>query len=267
MRGSRRSLDGVPVLLTGASSGIGEATAAALAERGARLAIAARRRTNLEEAADRIAEAGRIRPVVLEADLSRPGAAAELARRALAALGTVGVLINNAGVGLVGAQGAVGDDAEARALFETNLWTPLALTRHLLPSLRAEGGLVANVTSSLQSVPLPMLGYYGASKAALAHLTRTLRHELHGTGVRVLEIVPGGTDTAARDVDLLPWRKGPMRTPPPVSTGSAARAIVDAIERGRRRRVHPRSSLLPLEIPATGRLIASIVTRRVDTDR
>ncbi|GAA3242386.1 SDR family NAD(P)-dependent oxidoreductase [Actinocorallia longicatena] len=257
-------LAGVPVLVTGASSGIGRALAEALAGRGARLAIAARRGGLLEEVADGIGSRGAARPVVIEADLSRAGAADELAAAAVAGLGRVEILVNNAGAGLVAAQAAMGDDEGARALFETNLWSPLALTRRLLPELRASGGTVVNVTSSLQSVPIPLLGYYGASKAALAHLTRTLRHELEGSGVSVLEIVPGATETAARDVGLLPWRGRPMRTPPPVSPGSAAEAIVKAIERGRRRGVHPATSLLPLELPVIGRLVARIVTPRID---
>jgi short-subunit dehydrogenase len=255
------TLRDAPVLVTGASSGIGRALAFALAERGARLAISARRTANLTEVADQIAAAGRDRPVVIEADLSRAGAAAALAERALAELGSVRVLINNVGVAVVGVQGTLGDDAQVRALFETNFWSPLALTRALLPTLR--GGAVVNVTSSLQAVPIPSLAYYGASKAALAHATRTLRHELAGTDVSVLEMVPGATDTDARDIDLLPWRSGPMRTPPPASPRSAADAIVTALERGRTRRVHPSTSLLPLELPAIGRLIARTVTRRL----
>ncbi|TDC84778.1 SDR family NAD(P)-dependent oxidoreductase [Actinomadura sp. 7K507] len=254
-----------PVLVTGASSGIGRALALELAGRGARLAIAARRAANLEEIADRIAAAGGPRPHVLETDLSRPGAAADLADRALAALGTVGVLVNNAGRGLAAAQCVTGDDLAARELFEVNFWSPIALTRALLPALTGQSGTVVNVTSTLQAVPIPTLGYYGAGKAALGHMTRTLRNELAGTGVSVLEVVPGGTDTAARDVDLLPWRNGPMRTPPPVTPGSSARAIATAIEKGKRRRVHPRSSLVPLEAPTLGRLIAATVARRLAT--
>ncbi|WP_433478753.1 SDR family NAD(P)-dependent oxidoreductase [Spirillospora sp. CA-142024] len=265
MSGGRGPLNGVPVLVTGASSGIGRALAMALADRGARLAITARRRAKLEELADEIAAFGGTRPHVIEADLARPGAAADLARSTLDALGTLGVLVNNAGAGLVGPLGRLGDQDEARTLFELNLWTPIALTQRLLPVLQAERGLVVNVTSSLQAVPVPMLGYYGASKLALAHLTRTLRYELSGTGVSVLEVVPGATDTDTRDIDRLPWRNGPMRTPPPVSPESAARAITKAIERRGRRRVHPRTSLLPLELPIIGRLVAALVTRRVDT--
>ncbi|WP_131763714.1 SDR family NAD(P)-dependent oxidoreductase, partial [Actinomadura fibrosa] len=190
-------------------------------------------------------------------------AAAALAGEASAALGGVRVLVSNAGVGLVAAQAGMGDGDDARALFETNLWSPLALARAVLPGMR-DGGVIVNVTSTLQVVPVPMLGYYGAAKAALAHATRTLRNELDGTGVTVLEYVPGATDTGARDVALLPWRDGPVRTPPPVSPDSAARAVVRAIERGERRRAHPRLSLLPLEIPAVGRLAARIAARRIE---
>ncbi|MFI0370066.1 SDR family NAD(P)-dependent oxidoreductase [Actinomadura sp. 1N219] len=256
---TRISLAGAPVLLTGASSGIGRALAIELAGRGALLAIAARRKDALDDVAD--AAPGPVRPLVLEADLSRPGAAGELAGRALDALGPVRILINNAGAALVAAQGEAGDGDAARALFETNFWSPLALTRALLPTMR--DGAVVNVTSTVQALPVPVLGHYGASKAALAHATRTLRNELRGTGITVLEVVPGATDTAARDVGLLPWRDRPMRMPPPVSPESAARAIVRAIERGERRRVHPFPSLLPLESPAIGRLFAALVTRRL----
>ncbi|OLT11000.1 short-chain dehydrogenase [Actinomadura sp. CNU-125] len=246
-----------PILLTGASGGIGRALAFALAGRGARLALAARGRDALESAAEEIAARGGTRPAVFGVDLSRPGAAAELGRDAVAALGSVRVLVNNAGAGLVGTQAELGDGAAVRALFETNFWSPVALARAVLPGMRGDGphgsGLIVNVTSTLQSVPVPALGHYGAAKAALGHATRTLRGELRGTGVRVLEFVPGATDTAARDIDLLPWRDGPVRKPPPVSPESARDAIVRAIEGGARRRAHPATSLLPLELPAAGR--------------
>ncbi|GAA0229033.1 hypothetical protein GCM10009527_026920 [Actinomadura nitritigenes] len=263
---ARIELADAPVLLTGASSGIGRALAFALAARGARLAIAARRRDALEEVADLVAARGGTRPHVVEADLSRPGAAAELAGAAVEALGGVRVLVSNAGAGLVAPQGELGDGDGARALFETNFWSPLALARELLPGMRG-GGAIVNVTSTLQALPVPMLGHYGSAKAALAHATRTLRNELRGTGVTVLEYVPGATDTDARDVGLLPWRGRPVRTLPPVSPESAARAVVRAVERGRRRRVHPRPSLLPLEVPAIGRLAALAAARRIEVPR
>ncbi|MFI6519209.1 SDR family NAD(P)-dependent oxidoreductase [Spirillospora sp. NPDC050679] len=258
-------LDGSRILVTGASSGIGRALAVALAERGARLAITARREERLQGLADGIGAAGHPVPLVLPADLSERGAAAALAATALNGLGGVDVLVNNAGVGTVGAQAPLGDADEVRAAFETNFWTPVALTAAVLPSmLRAGRGTVVNVTSTVQVVPLPFLGYYAAGKAALAQATRSLRHELRGTPVGVLEVVPGSTDTALRDIDLLPWRDAPPRVLPPVRPEAVAAATVRALRRGDRRLVYPATSLLPLEMPALGRLVAALGARRID---
>lgn len=253
------------ILLTGASSGIGRALALALAAEGAHLAVAARREGELRALA---AEAGGGRspaPHVLACDLSVPGAAAELAAGARDALGGIDILINNAGTSLIGPQAVIGDEEAARASFETNFWSPLALTRAVLPAMLEAGrGTIVNVTSTVQSVPLPLLGYYGAAKSALAQATRSLRHELRHTPVRVLEVVPGSTDTPLRDVDRLPWRT-PTRTPRPVPPEAVASATVRALTGGRRRVVHPGYSLLPLELPVIGRLVASVAARRIDT--
>lgn len=260
---TRTSLRDRRILLTGASSGIGRALALALAGRGARLALAARREPLLHDLAGRIAEAGGAEPAVLPADLSRRGAAAELAERA----GRVDVLINNAGTGVVGSQSVLGDSAEVRAALETNFWSPIALATALLPGMCAAGrGTVVNVTSTVQAVPLPLLGYYGAAKAALSQATRSLRHELRHTPVTVLEVVPGATDTALRDIDRLPWHGGtPPRTFPPVPPAAVAAAVVRALETGRDRVVHPRYSLLPLHLPAVGAAVAAVGARRIDT--
>ncbi|MUL83740.1 MULTISPECIES: SDR family oxidoreductase [unclassified Mycolicibacterium] len=266
MRHRGMDLSAKKAVLTGASSGIGRELALALAQRGATLALAARRADLLDDLADEICAAGAPRPAVLPVDLAVAGSAAELGRRALDALGGVDIAINNAGTNLTGAQSLLADGAAARAVFEVNVWSPLALTSTLLPAMRAaDSGVIVNVTSTVQAVPLPLLGYYAASKAALAQATRSLRLELAGTGIRVLEVVPGSTDTALRDIDELPWKAAPPPTFPPVAPASTAAAIVRALERGARRVVHPRYSLLPLEIPALGRLVAELGGRRVDT--
>ncbi|MBO2449607.1 SDR family NAD(P)-dependent oxidoreductase [Actinomadura barringtoniae] len=250
LRGSR-------ILLTGASSGIGRALAIALAGHGARVAVSARREPELRKLP---AEH------VLPADLSIRGAAATLAERAAHAMGGIDILINNAGVSVIAPQSDLGDDDEARASFETNFWTPLALARAALPAMPGNGTIV-NVTSTVQSVPLPLLGYYAASKSALAQATRALRHELRHTDIRVLEIVPGSTDTPLRDIDLLPWRGGkPPRTFPPVPPESVAAATIKALRKNKQRMVHPAYSLAPLELPVIGRLVASIAARRIRTE-
>jgi len=154
----------------------------------------------------------------------------------------------------------------ARAVFELNMWSPLALTAALLPHMRATGsGTIVNVTSTVQSVPLPLLGYYAASKAALAQATRSLRFELVDTPIRVMEVIPGSTETALRDIDELPWKSGPPTTLPAVSAQAMAAAMVRALQRGDDRLVYPTYALVPLELPAVGRLIATLAGRRIDT--
>lgn len=266
MRRRRINLAGKRIVLTGASTGIGREMALALAGQGAVLAVAARREGLLNKLADEISNAGGTRPIVLAADLTEPGSAADVGARALAALGGVDIVINNAGANLTGPQSLIADSAFAREVFEVNLWSPLALTAALLPAMYAAGsGTIVNVTSTVQSVPLPLLGYYAASKAALAQATRSLRLELTETSIRVLEVVPGSTDTALRDVDELPWKTTPPRTLPPVSPAATAAAVVRGLQRGATRVVYPAYSLIPLEVPAFGRLVAAGGGRRVNT--
>jgi short-subunit dehydrogenase len=267
-RTDRVNLNGARVLLTGASSGIGRALAVGLARQGAELVVVARRAELLDSLCDEIAAAGYRRPTDVRTDLSVPGAAASLAKTALEHFGhEIEVVINNAGGSLIGAQSRIGDDAAARTVYEINFWTPLALTAALIPTMLAVGsGTIVNVTSTMQSVPLPLLGgYYGSSKSALAQATRALRLELTETPIRVIEVVPGATDTALRDIDELPWKDSPPKTFPPVSPESSAAAIVRGIKRGAQRIVYPTYSLAPLEFPALGRLVARIGGRRVDT--
>nr|MDT0522589.1 SDR family NAD(P)-dependent oxidoreductase [Streptomyces sp. DSM 41633] len=176
MRDREMDLSSKKVVLTGASSGIGRELALALARRGAVLALAARRVDLLHALADEIANEGTPRPTVFPVDLAVPGSAAELGHQALETLGGVDIAINNAGNNLTGAQTVVSDSSAARQVFEVNLLSPLALTAAVLPAMRAaETGVIVNVTSTVQAVPLPLLGYYAASKAALAQATRSLR--------------------------------------------------------------------------------------------
>jgi uncharacterized protein len=262
----RTTLAGKHVLLTGASSGIGRALAHALAREGVVAVLAARRRNLLDDVADRIAADGMPRPSVVEADLAVPGAAEALSAAALEALGgRIDVLVNNAGASVTGALSAIGDGSQARRLFEVNVWAPLALSAALVPTmLAAGGGTIVNVTSTVQTVPLPLLGYYAASKSALAQATRSLRLELAETPVRVVEVVPGATETPLRDLETLPWKSSAPRTLPPVTPESMAAAIVRGLQHGTKRVVYPSYSRLPLELPAIGLLIAELGGRRVD---
>jgi short-subunit dehydrogenase len=243
------------VLLTGASSGIGRATALALAARGARLAIVARTEPALQSLADEIVAGGGARPAVIAADLSVRGAAADVAAQATDALGDIDVLNNNAGGGVGGSQWAVADSDPAREAFEVNLWSPLALVGAIVPRMRERNaGVVVNVTSGAQIGTWPCFGTYAATKAAFALTTEALRLELHESGVHVVEVIPGPVDTAVQgETRLIPGIEHMIR---PLGMGTpegAAAVIVDAIVRGRDRVVYPRATAVGLVLPGLGR--------------
>lgn len=192
-------LAGRRVLVTGASSGIGWELARAFAAVGGRLVLVARRADRLAALAARIAAEGGSEPLVIAADLSRRGSAGDVAERVRAELGGVDVLVNNAGSAVGGTTWAVGDRDEARSALEVDFWTPLALIGELVPSMRRRGhGVVVNVTSIRQVLAWPSFGHSSAANAALAQATETLRLELTGTGVRVVEVIPGPVETPAQ---------------------------------------------------------------------
>lgn len=264
----RRRISGQRILLTGASSGIGRELAKALAARGAFLAVAARREGVLDELADEIAAAGGHRPIVLATDLSRRDAARELAERALTELGGVDILVSNAAVGVFGYQWNVGDRDEARDVYETNFWSPLALIQALVPHMRERGsGTVVNVTSLMQLRTWPGLGYYASSKAALAMATESLRLELTGTGVDVMELLPGPVDTEF----LAEAREAPgaghiLRNLPIGTAADVATAAVRALEQGKARIVYPKPLAAALYVPMLVRRKAARLVAKVAKD-
>lgn len=198
-RVAANDIDGKRVLLTGASSGIGRELARVLGERGAHMVIAARRVELLNDLADEIERMGCPRPHPVRVDLATRGAAHALAAEATEKLGQIDLLVNNAGGGVGGAIWAIGDRDEGRDAFEINYWSPLALTQEVVPAMRARGaGTIVNVTSGSAEVSWPAFGGYAATKAALSSATRTLRMELHGTGVHLVEVVAGTIDTEAQ---------------------------------------------------------------------
>ena len=240
------------VVLTGASSGIGRELARVLVGGGARVAIAARRRERLEALADELGEA---RTVVLETDLSSRGAAAELAREAQEALGGVDVLINNAGGGVGGRIGTVGDSDEAREAFEVNYWSPLALVHALLPEmLERRSGVIVNVTSVAQVNTWPGFGAFAATKAGLGVATETLRLELIGTGVHVLEAIPGPVDTAVQgETRLAPGIDQMLDRVPLGDAREMAERIARAIARRRAQVIYPRRAGIAYHAPSLAR--------------
>lgn len=258
-------LAGARVLLSGASSGIGRATTLELARRGARLALVARREPLLESLSGEIVRAGGAEPVRLTRDLSVRGIAGEVASEALERLGGLDVLINNAGGGVGGSQWAVGDHDAARETFELNFWTPLAMTAAVVPSMRGRrAGTIVNVTSIGQVMPMWAMGHYVATKAALALATESLRLELTGSGVGVLEVIPGPTDTAVQgESKLVPGAREMLDRAPLGDPAALAAMIAIGIERDRRRIVYPRSLRAVYAVPGLYRLYATLMARRL----
>jgi short-subunit dehydrogenase len=192
------TMRGKNVLLTGASGSIGAEVARQLAGRGARLALSGRREQRLAALAEELAAPDGKPHVVLPADLGRRGEAQRLAAAAVAALGEVDVLINNAGAAMQGLTWVVGDRDEAREVLETNLWSPLVLVAGLAPQMLSRGdGAIVNVGSMAQVSPFPHLGHYAASRAALAVATQVMQLEMGPRGVRVVQVALGPIDTPA----------------------------------------------------------------------
>jgi uncharacterized protein len=246
------TVEGQRILVTGASSGIGRELARELSGRGATLAIAARRRGLLEELAGELE--GRA-ATVIPVDLAQRGEAERLARDATAALGRVDVLVNNAGGGVGGRIATVGDRDEAREAFEVNYWSPLALIHALVPAMLERGaGAVVNVTSMAQVSSWPGFGAYAATKAALGLATETLAMELAGTGVHVLEAIPGPIDTAVQgETRLAPGIERMIDRVPMGDAAEMARRIARALERRRDRVIYPRRTAVAYVAPALAR--------------
>ena len=257
-------LSGKRALVTGASSGIGRSIAVELARSGCAVILAARRLDVLAQVAAEIEQQTGHRPHIVGADLAKRGGAAALANRVRTEIGHVDVLVNNAGASVVGYQHVVGDGDEARELLELNVWSAAALVAALVPDMRERGvGAVVNVTSVLGTLPWPTMSWYTASKAALAALTDTLRLELAGSGVRVVEVIPGAVATPMQGESLLV--PGMTRMPGmsrPGSPDRLARLVVKAVARDKKRVVYPHPLRVVVGLPTILRLFATYQASR-----
>lgn len=242
------------VIVTGASSGIGESLARAFAADGADLTLVARRAERLHALAAALGPRGRVNVVV--ADLSDPERATEVVAAAIAALGPVDVLVNNAGVQIVGATTAT-DPAEGERLLATNLMTPLRLTRAVLPSMIARGaGTIVDVASMAALAPTPGMTWYNASKAGLAAASEAMRGELRGTGVHVLTVYPGIIDTPMADAAIVRAEPSRMLALQPHGDPDVLASLVTRAVRTRRARVvYPRVNWLARWFPGATRCL------------
>jgi short-subunit dehydrogenase len=182
------------VVITGASSGIGRATALEFAKKGAPLVLAARSRENLQETAQKCRKSG-AQVLIIPTDVSREDEVEALAERAVERFGHIDVWINNAGVGLF-ARFERAPLEEYRQVIETNLFGPIYGARAALKQFRRNNsGILINVSSQLAFGGSAYSSAYAISKYGLRALSDTLRQELIDTGIRVCTVYPASTDT------------------------------------------------------------------------
>jgi NAD(P)-dependent dehydrogenase (short-subunit alcohol dehydrogenase family) len=190
-------IENASVLITGGSRGLGRALAGALGRRGARVALVARERAELDAAVAGLRAAG-CAAHGIAADVADKQATYAIAGQAAALLGPIDILVNNAStLGPTPLRLLMDTDCEdLERVLAVNLVGPFRLSKALIGAmlLRA-GGLVLNLSSDAAVAAYPGWGAYGVSKAALDHLSRIWAEELRDTGVRIVAVDPGEMDT------------------------------------------------------------------------
>lgn len=173
------------IMITGASSGIGQATARAALQAGARVILLARRKDRLDALAD-----GSGKALAVACDVTQPGQIANAVRQGLARFGRIDVLINNAGQGLYAAVEEI-EAADFRALLELNLIAPLMMMQAVIPPMRRQGaGRIINVSSGATLATYPGSAAYTSSKPGLNMLSGVARLELAEAGITVSTVYP-----------------------------------------------------------------------------
>lgn len=188
------ALTGKVAVVTGASSGIGEATAAALAAQGASVAVSARRKDRLDALVSRIRDAGG-KAQAFAADVADEAEANNLIKEARAAFGRLDILVNNAGVMLLGPINNA-DTEDWRRMMQTNVLGLMYATHAALPLMKAQGGgHIVNISSVAGRTARAGAGVYNASKWGVGAFSESLRQEVYKDHIRVTIIEPGAVAT------------------------------------------------------------------------
>ena len=223
------------VLITGASQGIGAACSRVFQQRGAHVSIVARD-------AERLATVGGPYALRTAGDITRDEVRRNVVARTMERFGSIDILINNAGMGLYSAASSAPMD-DARALFELNLFAPLALAQLVVAGMRERRcGTIVNISSIAGKVTLPWFTLYSVSKFALGSLTDGLRMELKPYGIHAMTVWPGyvKTDFQAHALGTRPpetIRKGKQFA---ITAAECAEAIARGVERDAHNVVTPR---------------------------
>ena len=228
------------VLITGASSGIGEELARQLGRYDARLTLAARRRSLLDSLADGIRSGSASRPLVVEGDVTRDGDMERAVLESVRHWGKLDVVIANAGFGVVGAFRDL-SLADYRRQFETNVFGVLRTIYAALPEIEKARGNVVIIGSVAGWMAAPGTSPYAMSKFALRALADSITPEFRRAGVTLTLISPGFVVSNIRQVDnqgaFHAAAKDPIPAWLPVSTTRAVHQILKAVARGKREEI------------------------------
>lgn len=230
MKLTLKPLEEQTIVITGASSGIGRATAREAARRGAKLVLASRNREALDRLVDELKEQG-ASAVAVVADVGIATDHDRIVEAAMLSFGGFETWVNNAGVSIFGKIEDVAIE-DHRQLFETNYWGMVYGSMAALTELRQRGGALINVGSEVSDIAIPLQGPYSASKHAVKAFTDSLRQELEvdGAPISVTLIKPGSTDTGFVQHAKNYMDVEPQLPPPLYSPKAVAEAILHAAE-------------------------------------
>jgi short-subunit dehydrogenase len=257
------------VVITGASSGIGRATALRFAAKGARLVLAARGAESLEVVARECRKRG-AKAIAVPADMTDVAKVEELAARAVKEFGRLDVWVNNAAVGAFGLLTEIPPNDFQRVL-DVNISGYVNGARAALPRLRAQGsGTLINVASIVSEIPLPYSAAYSISKAAVRALSVSLRSELTREGVdgvHVCTVLPATIDTPFYQNAANYTGRRPMAMPPVYTPERVAKAVVGLVDHPRRETVAGglAGRLLVLQHKVAPGAVEAATARQVDT--
>jgi short-subunit dehydrogenase len=224
-------------LVTGASSGIGEELVWQLAQAGAMITLAARRKALLEKLADRIVASGKQRPVIAECDVTRDGDLERAVAETVGEFGKLDVVVANAGFGVAGPLKQL-SIVDYRRQFETNVFGVLRTVYAALPEIEKAKGNIVIIGSVAGWMPMPGASAYGMSKFALRSLANSIMPELQPLGIKVTLISPGFVASNIGRVDKNGVLREKAPNPPPewlvMRTDKAVKQILHAVARGKR---------------------------------
>ena len=225
-------IDGKVAIITGASAGIGEATAIALAAEGAKVALVARRGDRLDALAQKITAAGG-EALAIVADITDDAQIQKLVDKTKTTWGQIDILVNNAGIALIG-EIASSDPADWRRMIDLNLVALMNLTHAVLPILQAQGsGHIVNISSVAGRTIRVGIGGYNVTKWGVNAFSEALRQEVSLQNIRVTVIEPGMVNTEINDniTDSIAKQRSEerLKSITPLESEDIAAAIVYAV--------------------------------------